>query len=505
MTRRPGDLGVSTLAFLHSIRFRITLWFILILGLVLAAFSSFIYLAQRRDLQSDAVGNMQEKLSRLQIYFRSAEWQSSNVSPAEVPGSAAPLQKGDIMILADADGALVRTWGATTPDPAALVTDLIAAASQSRGTGVFERQISVTSAGGSVSSSDYLFSLTPVVRADILLGYLVVASPSPLPDQLRRLALSLAFGGLGTLLVAFFGGLWLADRAMRPVKTITQAARSISESDLSRRLNIAGRDELAELAQTFDGMLGRLQAAFDRQRRFLADASHELRTPLTIINMETDRVLSTRHSGEEYRQALKTVDAEGERMSRLVTDLMTLARMDAGQNVLHREDVDLSAVVVEAVDRMASLASRHGVMIEAGGLPELLVRGDSQYLLQMASNLIENAIKYSGRGQTVRVEARLSGPAKASAALLEVSDNGPGIAPEHLAHVFDRFYRADQARSREVDDDALSPSGTGLGLSIVAGIAKAHGGSVQAHSELGSGSTFRVLLPVLSGPTQDAS
>jgi heavy metal sensor kinase len=499
--RRSLALRRPQLSFFHSIRFRITLWFVLILAMVLAAFSAFIYLAQRRDLEADAVGNMQEKLSRMQLYLRSAAWQSSNLSPTELPGNAAPLQNGDLMILSDARGGVLQTWGVTTSDPDALSGLLITAANQDRGPRVYERPVLVGSSRAQAANKEYLLTVTPIVRDDLFLGYLIVGSPSPLGEQLQRLVLSLLLGGLGMLVVAYLGGLWLADRAMRPVKTITQAARGISESDLSQRLHIAGRDELAELAGTFDAMLARLEAAFDRQRHFVADASHELRTPLTIINMEVDRVLSGPHTSGDYRDALKIVDAEGERMTRLVTDLMTLARMDAGQALLHTEDLDFSEIAAEAVDRMSLLALRHGVKVETGGaLPALCVRGDRQYLLQMVSNLIENGVKYSGGGQTVRVATRAGAERTQAVAVLSVSDNGPGIPEDHIRHIFDRFYRADAARSRESDEDSLSASGSGLGLSIVAGIAQVHGGQVRVESQPHSGSTFEVTLPLLTHP-----
>lgn len=489
------------LAFFHSIRFRITLWFVLILAMVLAAFSTFIYLAQRRDLEADAVANMQEKLIRMKAYLGSLAWQSSHLSPTELPGNAAPLQIGDLMILSDAGGGVLQTWGVTTTDPGSLAGFLIIEANQDGGSRVYERPVLLGGSGAHATSKVYLLTVFPLVRDDLFIGYLVVGSPSPLGERLQRLALSLLLGGLGMLVIAYLGGLWLADRAIRPVKTITLAARGISESDLSQRLHIPGRDELAELAETFDAMLGRLEAAFDRQRHFVADASHELRTPLTIINMEVDRVLSAPHTSADYQDALKIVDAEGERMTRLVTDLMTLARMDADQALLHTEDLDFSEIAAEAVDRMSLLALRHGVKVETGGaLPELCVRGDRQYLLQMVSNLIENGVKYSGRGQTVRVVTRPGVERTRTVAVLSVADNGPGITQDHINHIFDRFYRADSARSRESDEESLYASGSGLGLSIVAGIAQAHGGQVRVESQPNSGSTFEVTLPLLIRP-----
>jgi heavy metal sensor kinase len=491
-----SSLGSVLLAFLRSIRFRITLWFVLILAIVLAVFSTFIYFSQSRDLQFDAVGNMQAKLARLQAYLQSPEWQNSNLSPTDVPSNQAPLQTGDLIILADMNGQVLQNWGVNPADPANLVGVLIPAASQSRDINVYQQTISVVDGSKDAIKKDYLFIIFPVLRRDTLLGFLILGSPSSLGDQLRRLALSLFFGSVAMLVVAFVGGLWLADRAMQPVKAITQAAHTISESDLSRRLNLGGHDELAQLAGTFDEMLGRLQTAFDRQRRFLADASHELRTPLTIMNLEVGRVLSGHRSSGEYQHALQTVDAESTRMTRLVNDLMTLARMDAGQTNLQLEDLDLSDVAVEAIERISVLAESNQITLETGELPELCVHGDRQYLIQMISNLIENGIKYSGAGQKVRIETGSGKKNKKDLAFLRVSDTGPGIVPDHLPHLFDRFYRVDAARSWGNEDDPNSPTGSGLGLSIVAWIVQVHGGEIHVTSKVGKGSTFEVTLPL---------
>ena len=489
------SLGSALAAFLRSIRFRITLWFVLILAIVLAAFSTFIYLSQSRDLQFDAVGNMQTKFARLQAYLQSPEWQNSNLSPTDVPNTQTPLQTGDLLILVDMNGQVVQNWGVNPSDPVNLVNTLIPSASQNHDVSVYQQAISIAGGSKGIDKKDYLFIVYPVLRHDALLGFLILGSPSPLSDQLRRLALSLLIGSIGMLLIAFLGGLWLADRAMQPVKAITNAAHTISESDLSRRLNLGGHDELAQLAGTFDEMLARLQTAFDRQRRFLADASHELRTPLTIMNLELGRVLTGHRSAGDYKYALQKVDVESTRMTRLVNDLMTLARMDAGQANLQLEDLDLSDVAVEAMERMNVLAERQQITLEMGELPELCIVGDRQYLVQMISNLIENGIKYSGAGQKVRIETGLSAKDNRNFAFLRVSDTGPGIAPDHLPRLFDRFYRVDAARSLN-DDDSRSPTGSGLGLSIVAWIVQEHGGKINVTSKEGEGSTFEVILPL---------
>jgi signal transduction histidine kinase len=247
-------------------------------------------------------------------------------------------------------------------------------------------------------------------------------------------------------------------------------------------------------------MLGRLQAAFDRQRQFTADASHELRTPLTIVNLETSRALNARRPQQEYERVLKVIHSENEFMTRLVNNLLTLARMDAGQASLKLEDVDLGDVALEVVERLAPLAARQSVELISGELPDTPVLGDRQYLQQMIANLVENAIKYC---QADHKQVTIETGTQDGHAWVTVEDNGPGIPSEAIPHLFDRFYRLDKARSRnpdEADGDGREEgmSGTGLGLSIVKWISEAHSGKVCVESEVGKGTTFEVDLPLRS-------
>ena len=318
-------------------------------------------------------------------------------------------------------------------------------------------------------------------------GLVLLGNPFDPYDLNNRLIITLLIGSLFTLLVALVGGWWLADRAMRPVHTITKTAREIGETDLNRRLNLKGKDELGQLANTLDNMLARLQAAFERQRQFVADASHELRTPLTIVNLETGRALQAKRSAAEYQRVLNVVHSENELMTHLVNDLLTLARMDSDRAEFVREPLDLGDIILEAAERLENLANTNKVEIKVGELPETSMQGDRRLLLQMVSNLIENGIKYtSGENRRVKVE---TGSTK-DQVWVRVSDNGQGIPPEHLAHLFDRFYQVDKARTHNSDDE--TPSGSGLGLAIVQSIVKAHHGEIRVESEVGQGTTFEV-------------
>jgi signal transduction histidine kinase len=208
---------------------------------------------------------------------------------------------------------------------------------------------------------------------------------------------------------------------------------------------------------------------------------------LTIVNLEASRALSSHRSSQEYERALSVIRSENEFMSHLVNDLLTLARMDSGQMAMEKNPVDLSDVAVEAIERLSPVAERNNVKLEVGELPEARLNGDRRYLLQMMSNLIENGIKYtSGGDRHVKVETGQSD----DEVWVRVTDNGVGISPEHIAHLFDRFYRVDKARARDTDDE--HPSGSGLGLSIVQWIAKAHRGDVHVESRPGEGTAFDV-------------
>ena len=462
------------IAFFYSIRFRLVLGFTAILALVLAAFSAFVYYNQSQAIRGDALFQMER---RMDLVIRSL--------PAN-KGASDLLGDDDIFLLLGSDGGVLASQGTASEQEA---LDIARSAEPNTTDHFSSREGPVTSwvAERGSSETHYIF----VARGVVIDGQpaaAILGSPFDPYGLYESLLLTLLAGSLLTLAVAIGGGLWLADRAMRPVQAITQAAREISETDLSRRLNLKSRDELGELARTFDAMLDRLEAAFARQRQFVADASHELRTPLTIVNLEADRALAGRRTPQDYQQALGTIRSENQYMTNLVTDLLVLARMDSGQKITRKESLDLGELAVDAVERLLGLAERNGIELETGALPEAPLEGDRQMLLQMVSNLVENGIKYAGgAGRSVRVETG----ADPDFVWLTVADNGPGIASEHLQHLFDRFYQVDKARTRGED----AASGSGLGLSIVQSIARLHGGEVRVESAPGEGTVFQVRFP----------
>ncbi len=487
--------------FFRSIRFRLAAWSVIILAIVLFVFCVFVYTRTRQNLRADDLTILARRTTLIssviaQSQMGSPPGEDEGIIPSLTPGETAVLQEDEVLLLVDTQGSVQQKVG---PVNTKEVNQLIAAAGQinANSSPPYTFTAKAGPPTGYVTPQQYIFLVTPIVDHRNLVGYFVLGRPFDPNGQMPRLLLTMIFASLGTLLLSIAGGYWLAERAMHPVGIITHAAREMSETDLSRRLNLDTGDELGELANTFDQMLARLQAAFTRQRQFTADASHELRTPLTIVNLEAGRALEAHRSAAEYERVLKVIQSENEYMTRLVNNLLTLARLDAGQAKMQFEPVDLSDVVLDVIERLAPLAHKRGVELTAGELPESMVSGDRSYLIQMTSNLVENAIKYVQAEQPqVRVETGCTD----SQVWLRVSDNGPGIPTEHLPHLFDRFYQVDTARTRGPEPDEAEEegtplaSGTGLGLSIVQWIAKAHNGQASVSSQVGSGSTFEVRL-----------
>lgn len=487
---------------IHSIRFRLALMFVVILGMVILLFSGFVYTRQKSDLRAAAVTRLNAKVQRLAAVLRYSESDFFEHTPLRIPSDPnnqdALLQESDVLAFLNTDEEVIQSWGPLEAKYIpTLAGEALAAENGDRKltTRLFSARLQTAE-----ERENYVFMLAPITFERRFAGYYLIGSPVDPDRQLPRLLVSLGIGIFLTLALALVGGFWLADRAMRPVQQITDTARTIGETDLSRRLNLNRRDELGELADTFDDMLARLQAAFERQRQFTADASHELRTPLTIVDLETSRALAAHRPAQEYERALGVIKSENQFMIRLVNNLLTLARMDAGQVILQKEVVDLSDVALEVVERLAPIALKEQVRLSTGELPELPVLGDRQYLAQMLSNLVENGIKYSsGENRSVAVETGTRDGKTGREAWARVTDNGQGIPPDHLPHLFDRFYQVDKARTQQDRDEEPAngqASGSGLGLSIVQWIARAHGGEVQVTSEVGRGTTFEVRLPL---------
>jgi heavy metal sensor kinase len=292
---------------------------------------------------------------------------------------------------------------------------------------------------------------------------------------------------LGLLLPALVacaagGGYVLVQRALRPVERMSQTAEQISVQDVDARLPVAPTgDALQRLAISLNHMLARLRDSVQTSRRFLADASHELRTPLTVIKGELQEIVGSDAVPRDVRERVGSVLEEVARLEHLVSGLLALSRLDAGEAQREWVDVDLAELAENTTEQMRLMAEDRGIHLESSGLRTVVVPGDRGRLKQVIVNLLDNAIRFTPRGGTVTLlTAR-----EENYLILEVRDTGIGIPPSALQHVFDRFYRVDEARSR---DDG----GAGLGLSIVRSICSAHGAEIELRSHVGSGSCFRI-------------
>ncbi len=314
--------------------------------------------------------------------------------------------------------------------------------------------------------------------------YLQVARLLDTYEHLNRVSLTALLMGFAAATASLFVAVLLTPGLFKPLEDMATAARQITRADdLSRRVPYANRpDEIGDLARAFNQTLERLERLFRTQQRLLADVSHELRTPLTTIRGNLDLM---RRMGETDPQSLSAIQVEIERMTRLVGDLLLLARADSGGLPLERKPVELDYILFDVYRQVRILEPPVG--IELTEVDQVTVLGDADRLKQLMLNLVENAVKYTPPGG----EVSLSLSKKAGWAFFEVSDTGIGIPPENLPHVFDRFYRVDKARTR-------AQGGSGLGLSIAKWVAQAHGGAIRVTSQVGEGTTFSVTLPLYS-------
>src|SRR5947209_590934 len=315
----------------------------------------------------------------------------------------------------------------------------------------------------------------------------VATSLSEVNTTLYDVGIQLLFIAPVALLLSAVVSYWLASRAFVPIDRLTQAARQIKARDLQQRVPVpCAHDEVRNLALTLNEMIDHLEQAFIRQRRFVADASHELRTPVTVIRSKTDMALLQIFQPEDYVNLFRTIHTESERLSRLISDLLALARVDEGQVHLEREVVRFDLLVEAVTATLEPLAAEYNVTLAVEVIEPVSVLGDEARLMQVVINLLENAILYTNAGGCVSVRVLR----KNAQVYLVIRDTGIGIAPEHLPHIFNRFYRVDPARMR------TEGGNSGLGLAIVDWVVKAHSGSIAVESQVGQGSTFTVVFPL---------
>jgi heavy metal sensor kinase len=312
-------------------------------------------------------------------------------------------------------------------------------------------------------------------------------------DLLQRASFALFIAVPLALLLASIGGYLLARKSLAPVARMSATAERIGAANLHERLPVANeRDELGGLARVINGLLARLDASFTQQRRFMADASHELRTPIAIMRSEAEVALSEPEtSNADLRESIAIFKDETKRLTGIVEDLFMLARADAGQYQLTPKEFYLDELAGEVARAVRMLVAGKGLTLRVDASEEMPFRGDENLLRRLLLNLVDNAIKYTPKGGAVTIACKHEG----ARYIVTVSDTGQGVPADAQPHIFDRFYRADSARSRAGDDSVGPTSGAGLGLSIARWVAEAHDGTLELLNTSAAGSVFQLVLP----------
>ena len=469
---------------IDTVRGRLTLWYVSALALILILFSVAVYVIFSGALHRRVD---QELRATIEISITSL---NHDTQEGQSPQSAAQSTAAELshpqqaMMIFDDNGQLLATHRgeedfpvqlpdrATIPDADVYLYTVSTQGDRSRNHRLGVRRVTIPPAN------------TP---------YIILASQplKPVEDELESLREILYFAAPIVLLLAGFGGWFLARQGLAPVTAMARSAREIGAGSLDRQLPVVNaRDELGQLATTFNDLLTRLNAAFEEQRRFMADASHELRNPLSVMSTAAGVTLKKEHRAEEeYREALQIVAEQTRRLSRIVNDMFMLARADAGQYPLRKRPLYLNDLLEEVARAGAVLATSRSASVKLTNLPEAVFHGDEDLLRQMLFNLVDNAVKFTPSEGTVTLSLERND----NDYLVSVADSGPGIPAEERHHIFERFYRADRTRVRTHD------GGAGLGLAISRWIARAHNGDVELSDSGTTGTKFIVRLPMTNG------
>ena len=451
------------------LRWRLSLWYALTFGVILLLFAIFLYLQLRANLLNQLDASLQLVASQTLIHN-----EGERLAFQEIVNRTDGLVSPDsnfVVYLLDVNGNLWDKSGRSTGTPL-----------------FWPPQSGLNTL---ISSDDKWRVFSQEVDAGDVAGWLqVIGDMDPINDTLDRLLTLMFVGGPLALVLAGLGGFFLAGGALHPIDRMTRTAQTITASDLNQRIKYEGpADEVGRLAQTFDNMLDRLQTAFERERQFTGDAAHELRTPLAALKGRIGVTLSQSRQPQAYVETLQEMEGQVDRLIRLSADLLFIARLDQGQMARQKERIDVGDFLGAVVDQIRPLATAKAITLTETIPDGLALQGDMDLLIRLFLNLLDNAVKYTPKNGRVTIAAEQ----KKAKVIIYITDTGPGIPPEHLPHLFERFYRAEGDRARQTQDN--HQGGAGLGLAIAHEITRAHGGSLKVQSELGDWTTFVVQLP----------
>jgi heavy metal sensor kinase len=452
--------------FVKSIKFRLTIWYLVIL----VALLFFFYIMSYFMLAKSLYQGLDESLETSAIALEN----SLDIWNGHID-LGITLQSDETVLLYKSDGSLLQTFGTNVETPN--IDTVVEQALENHASFLTIR----TTNGQEMRLYAAPFPGEPGI-AVIVMG----RSTVEVEGIMGNFRTILVIAALATLALAGGAGFFLANRALKPVERIRQTAQEIGEGDLSRRIQVVGEDELGRLSSTLNQMIGRLETAFNRQRQFTADASHELRTPLSIVQAESTLALHKKRTKEDYKKSLDLISQEAGYMSAVIGRLLYLARIDAGQEHIRFEKINLKELLTDVSTHVEVLAYEKNIEFKLAPLEDIIIEGDRIKLEQLFLNLLENAVSYTGIGG--RISASIV--REDNKAVIAIKDTGIGISAEHIPHLFERFYRVDKARSR-------ADGGVGLGLAICKHIVELHNGNIRIESEINRGSTFYISLPIL--------
>ncbi len=459
---------------LDSVRTRLTLWYVAILALVIIVFALLTYFFTVRVLNRDLNSRLEEMSRNFKVALEAeqADEEEHRQSDQTIGETLNEFSFRDYQIAVFAgDGRLVASTVNFALPKGVENSPPLSDASIGRET--FRVYISPLESGQNQYRLLIFYSLKEQKTFEYRLTRIfLVAVP-----------LALLFAGIG--------GYFLARKSLAPIIEMNKQASQIGATNLHERIPVANeKDELGTLAETFNLLLNRLEDSFTQQRRFMADASHELRTPLAIVRGESEVALSkTNRSSKDYRESLAIVHDESKHLTRIVEDLFTLARADAGQFQTNFTKIYLDEILADCIRVIRVLAEKRNISIQFEAAEEMPFQGDEHFLHRMFLNLLDNAVKYNLESGTIKIEARVTG----GDYRITFSDTGIGISTEEQPKIFERFYRADKSRSRREETET---SGAGLGLAIAAWIANLHHGKIELVSSDETGSVFAVNFKI---------
>ena len=459
---------------IKSFRLQLTAWYLLFFTLLFMLFSIFLYQVLARALHKRMDETLSSELNTGIGLFGAEMAELRDDAHAAAAEAMSEIKIRGVLVAVFQDGQLLAS---TAPFKNAELSAIAARAAAAHDEEILSGVAHYGVSGGRAVARRFMIGSRPYVL--IAVGSLdAVTADLAVVRNVIYVALPLA------VLLAGIGGFILATKSLAPLRWMADQARTITDKNLHSRLDIgAANDELQLLSKSFNELLSRLDRSFETMRRFVADASHELRTPIAIIRGEADVALNQERRPAEYRDSLAIIQDEARRLSRLIDDLLNLARADSGHVTLRIEEFYFSDLLADCCRSLHIVADAKRITLECRCPEDVSFSGDQELLRRLILNLLDNAIRYTPEGGKISVELERNG----GELRLQVADTGVGIDPEAAGHVFERFYRGDQARSRQ-------NGGFGLGLSIVRWIAESHNGTVEVVSKPGKGSTFTVLL-----------